>query len=81
MLCLYKYYYLFFVFLTVYNFRDIYCLQVNKYLEQRPCAKQDPIKIKEYLIKLKHMPINLTKKEKLMLVNDPPDSVLQLSLV
>lgn len=27
------------------------------------------------------MPINLTKKEKLMLVNDPPDSVLQLSLV
>lgn len=27
------------------------------------------------------MPINLTKKEKLMLINDPPDSVLQLSLV
>jgi len=27
------------------------------------------------------MPISLTKKEKLMLVNDPPDSVLQLSLV
>lgn len=32
-------------------------------------------------MKLKDMPMNLTKKEKLMLVNDPPDSVLQLSLV
>ncbi|VVC30103.1 RNA polymerase II, Rpb4, core,RNA polymerase II, Rpb4,HRDC-like [Cinara cedri] len=54
--------------------------EVNKYLEQRPCASQNADKIKKYLIKLKHMPINLTKKEKLMLVNDPPDSVLQLSL-
>jgi len=56
-------------------------LQVNKYLEQRACADQNPSKIREFLIKLKHMPINLSKKEKLMLVNDPPDSVLRLSLV
>jgi len=55
--------------------------QVNKYLEQRACAEQNPNKIREFLIKLKHMPINLSKKEKLMLVNDPPDSVLRLSLV
>ncbi|XP_026812671.1 DNA-directed RNA polymerase III subunit RPC9 [Rhopalosiphum maidis] len=54
--------------------------EVNKYLEQRPCAKQNATKIREFLIELKDMPINLTKKEKLMLVNDPPDSVLQLSL-
>lgn len=59
----------------------IHFLQVNKYLEKRPCAEQNSKKIKEYLVKLKHMPIRLTKKEKLMLVNDPPDSVLQLSLV
>ncbi|NP_001128379.1 calcitonin gene-related peptide-receptor component protein [Acyrthosiphon pisum] len=54
--------------------------EVNKYLEQRACAEQNPNKIREFLIKLKHMPINLSKKEKLMLVNDPPDSVLRLSL-
>jgi len=54
--------------------------EVNKYLEQRPCADQNANKIEEYLLKLKHMPINLSKKEKLMLINDPPDSVLQLSL-
>lgn len=56
-------------------------LQVNKYMENRACASQNADKIKEYLIKLKNMPINLTKKEKLMLVNDPPESVLHLSLV
>lgn len=50
-------------------------------MEQRPCAKQDANKIREYLLELKNMPVNLTKKEKLMLINDPPDSVLQLSLV
>uniref|UniRef100_A0A2S2N839 DNA-directed RNA polymerase III subunit RPC9 n=1 Tax=Schizaphis graminum TaxID=13262 RepID=A0A2S2N839_SCHGA len=54
--------------------------EVNKYLEQRPCAEQNATKIRKFLKELKDMPINLTKKEKLMLVNDPPDSVLQLSL-
>jgi hypothetical protein len=50
-------------------------------MENKACAFQSPDKIRAYLIKLKNMPINLTKKEKLMLINDPPDSVLQLSLV
>ncbi|XP_050436648.1 DNA-directed RNA polymerase III subunit RPC9 [Adelges cooleyi] len=54
--------------------------EVSKYLEEKPCANQNGEKIREFLLQLKDMPISLTKKEKLMLVNDPPDSVLQLSL-
>lgn len=50
-------------------------------MENKPCALQSADKIRSFLINLKNMPINLSKKEKLMLVNDPPDSILQLSLV
>ncbi|XP_050533681.1 DNA-directed RNA polymerase III subunit RPC9 [Daktulosphaira vitifoliae] len=55
--------------------------EVFKHLEHKPCAGQSESKIKEFLMQLRDMPINLTKKEKLMLVNDPPDTILQLSLI
>lgn len=65
----------------IFNLKDIFILQVHKYMENKACAFQSVDKIRAYLMKLKNMPMNLTKKEKLLLINDPPDSVLQLSLV
>jgi len=53
--------------------------QTIKYLEDTPCKKQNPEKIREYLKAM--MPIKLTKAEKLTLLNLCPTTPLEIQLV
>lgn len=56
-------------------------LQTSHYLHELPCSSQTPEKIDNLMKELKLFPIPLTKLEKLMICNNPPETVLQLSLV
>ncbi|XP_011646551.1 DNA-directed RNA polymerase III subunit RPC9 [Pogonomyrmex barbatus] len=53
--------------------------QTIKYLEDTPCKKQNPEKIREFLKAME--PIKLTKAEKLMLLNLCPTTPLEIQLM
>ncbi|XKL67598.1 hypothetical protein PGB90_003089 [Kerria lacca] len=55
--------------------------ETSHYLQDFPCINQNPDKIHRLMTTLKDFPIPLTKLEKLMICNNPPESVLQLSLI
>ncbi|KYB25957.1 DNA-directed RNA polymerase III subunit RPC9 [Tribolium castaneum] len=50
-----------------------------RYLENTPCAQQSPQSITECLKDLE--PFNLNKNEKLMLINSPPTTALEIQLM
>ncbi|XP_066995705.1 DNA-directed RNA polymerase III subunit RPC9 [Anabrus simplex] len=50
-----------------------------KFLENTPCKDQDANVIQNYLRAL--MPFQLTKSEKLMLINNPPRTELEIQLI
>ncbi|KAJ9587672.1 hypothetical protein L9F63_018888 [Diploptera punctata] len=50
-----------------------------KYLQETPCCTQSPEIIKNFLKALE--PFKLTKAEKLMLLNNPPTSALEIQLM
>lgn len=53
--------------------------QTIRYLEDTPCKKQSPEKIKKFLQSME--PFNLTKCEKLTLLNVCPKTALEIQLV
>lgn len=53
--------------------------QTIRYLEETPCKKQTPEKIRKYLEAMK--PFNLTKSEKLTLLNICPKTALEIQLI
>lgn len=53
--------------------------QTIRYLEETPCKKQTPEKIRKYLEAVK--PFNLTKSEKLTLLNICPKTALEIQLI
>lgn len=55
--------------------------ETSHYLHELPCSSQTPEKIDNLMKELKLFPIPLTKLEKLMICNNPPETVLQLSLI
>ncbi|KAI4482546.1 hypothetical protein M0804_008399 [Polistes exclamans] len=53
--------------------------QTIRYLEETPCKKQTPEKIRKYLEAMKSF--NLTKSEKLTLLNICPKTALEIQLI
>lgn len=56
-----------------------FCFQTLRFLEESPASAQSTERIVNFLEALK--PIKLTKKECLMLVNDPPSAPLHIQLL
>ena len=54
-------------------------LQTLKYLESMPCKNQSKKRIIEYMTQMKHL--NFTEEQCVMLVNNPPTTLVQLHLV
>lgn len=50
-----------------------------KYLENTPCSQQTPESITNCIKELE--PFNLNKNEKLMIINSPPTTALEIQLV
>ncbi|XP_065200621.1 uncharacterized protein LOC135831788 [Planococcus citri] len=55
--------------------------ETSHYLQELPCNEQDESKINDMMNLLKDFKPPLTKLEKLMICNNPPESVLQFSLI
>ncbi|KAK7790276.1 hypothetical protein R5R35_012642 [Gryllus longicercus] len=53
--------------------------EAMRYLQNSPCAEQTPEKIKQLLSAYESF--NLTKAEKLMLINDPPQKEVDVHLM
>ncbi|RZF37787.1 hypothetical protein LSTR_LSTR007149 [Laodelphax striatellus] len=54
--------------------------ETSHYLQDEPCGKQNAASIDKMLTHLDQFPVQLTKMEKLMIVNNVPSTSLELSL-
>ncbi|EEB14701.1 conserved hypothetical protein [Pediculus humanus corporis] len=55
--------------------------ETTKYLEDKPCASQSEESVQQYLKAFLEHQIPLSKAEKLMFVNNPPTTPLEIQLV